>query len=84
MFFAQLLHGKPVSGRPLAVEQTGIADHQDSDADADDDSAFGGLALDPLQRHRIVVAAHGGDDDIVGAIRMLRIELGYCRLRLDA
>ena len=31
--------------------------------------------LDPLQRRRIVVAAHRRHDHVVGAVRMLRIEL---------
>ena len=32
--------------------------------------------LDPLQRRGIVVAAHRGHDDVVGAVGMTRIELG--------
>ena len=70
-------------GRPLAMQQPGLADHFGADANADDDRALGRLAPDPLQRSGIVVAAHGGDDDIVGAIGMLRIELRDGRLRFD-
>ena len=53
------------------------------DANADDDRALGRLAPDPLQRRGIIVAGHGGNDDVVGAIGMLRIELGDGRLRFD-
>ena len=49
---AQLLEGIPVGCRPLAVEQSGMADDLGADADADDDGALGRLALDPLQAPR--------------------------------
>jgi hypothetical protein len=32
-------------------------------------------------RRRVVVAAHGGEEGVVSAFRMLRIEVSYCRLR---
>ena len=83
MLLAQFLDGIPVRGRPLAMQQPGVADHLGADADADDDRLLGRLAPDPLQRRGIIVAGHGGNDDIVGAIGMLRIELCDCRLRLD-
>ena len=41
---AQLLEIIPVGGRPLAVEQSGIADDLGAGADADDDGALGRLA----------------------------------------
>ena len=54
----------------LLVQQPGIADDLGSFADADDDRTPGRLAVDSPQRCWIIIAAHGGDDDIVGAFRM--------------
>ena len=83
MLVAQLLDEIPVGSRPFAVQQPGLADDLGSGAHPDDHRALGRLALEPFENRRVVVAAHGRDDDIVGAFRMLRIELRDRRLRLD-
>ncbi len=83
MLLAQLVDEVPVRRRPLAVEQSGCGDDLGAGADADDDRALGRLALEPFEDRRIVVAAHGGDDHVVCAVRMTRIELRHRRLRLD-
>ena len=74
MLLEQFLDVIPVRGRPLPVQQTGLADDLGSGAHPDDRRALRRLALEPSENRRVVMPAHLRNDDVVGAVRMLRIE----------
>ena len=84
MSLLQVADVGPVRGCPAAVEQAGGCQRQGARTDREDLGALPVLGRDPIQHELIVARLQGGNDDVVGTVRIALVEGARGRLGLDA
>ena len=83
MLIAKLLTIEPVGRRPLAIKQPRSSDHLSTRANTHDKSTLGRLLLQPLHNYRVIITAHGRNNDIIGTLRMSCIKFRHSGLRFN-
>ena len=78
MGVAQLTHEAPVRRGAAAIEQAGGCKCYGPGADREDRRTLAVLGNNPVHRELIVARHQGGNDDIVGTVRVALVKIARC------